>query len=301
MNLQKKDPSLMIRISVIIPVFNMIDSIEQTLCSIWNQNYKNLQLIVVDGGSTDGTKDFLELHISKIDILISEKDKGQYHAIQKGMNLATGEVVSWLNADDVYFPWTLRSVSRVFKEYEDVNWIAGLPAFLNSEGNLTHIYNTLSARPKKLIQNGGFRKKIFGYLQQESMFYRKELWNSSDGLNLNYKLAGDFELWTRFAEQTSLVSVNIPLAGFRISENSRSKKMADKYELEVKNIIKKEPLLYKLILFISKNNVINKLIRLMVWRKADVIYFSVSKQNFLKAKKFRPISSISLTQLILEK
>ena len=108
-------------------------------------------------------------------------------------------------------------------------------------------------------------------------------------------------MWTRFAEQTSLVSVNIPLAGFRISENSRSKKMADKYELEVKNIIKKEPLLYKLILFISKNNVINKLIRLMVWRKADVIYFSVSKQNFLKAKKFRPISSISLTQLILEK
>ena len=291
----------MIKISIIIPVYNMVGTINKTLNSVLDQKYPNLELIVIDGNSNDGTKEKLESRQEDFQILISEPDNGQYEAIQKGMSLATGEVVSWLNADDIYFPWTLRSVSRVFKEYEDVNWIAGLPAFLNSEGNLTHIYNTLSARPKKLIQNGGFRKNIFGYLQQESMFYRKELWNSSVGLDLNYELAADFELWTRFAEQTSLVSVNIPLAGFRISENSRSKKMADKYELEVKNIIKKEPLMYKLILFFSKNNIINKLIRLMIWRKVDVIYFSVSKQNFLNAKKIRPISSISLTQLILEK
>ena len=71
----------------------------------------------MDGDSTDGTKEFLELHSSKITIFISEKDNGQYHAIQKGMSLATGEVISWLNADDIYFPWTLDRVNFFLQNF----------------------------------------------------------------------------------------------------------------------------------------------------------------------------------------
>ena len=127
----------MIKISIVLPVFNMISTIPQTINSILDQKYKNLELIIIDANSTDGTKEYLEQRKNDFSILVSENDKGQYHAIQKGMSLANGEVVSWLNADDVYFPWTLHKVNLFFNKFPQTNWIAGLPGFLDSSGNLT--------------------------------------------------------------------------------------------------------------------------------------------------------------------
>ena len=290
----------MLKISIVIPVFNMVDTIEQTLSSIWDQNYKNLQLIVMDGASTDGTKEFLELHKDKIDIFISEKDNGQYHAIQKGMSLATGEVVSWLNADDIYFPWTFNRVNLFFQSFEKINWIVGLPSFLDCSGNITHIYNNLSARPNKLIRNGAFRNNVFGYLQQESMFFRKSLWDKIGGLDLNYNLAADFELWTRFATISSVISVNIPLSGFRIDDNSRSKKYIRIYEQEVDQILKSLGRNYSLIQLLSKSNIINKLIRLLTYRKQKVIFYSITKRKWICKSFILPVSSISFQNLRLE-
>ena len=290
----------MIKISIVVPVFNMIDTIEQTLSSIWNQNYGNLELIVMDGDSTDGTKEFLNLHKDKLDIFISEKDKGQYHAIQKGMSLATGEVVSWLNADDVYFPWTLTRVNLFFQSFEKINWIAGLPSFLDNTGNITHIYNNLSSRPQNFIRNGAFRNNVFGFLQQESMFFRKSLWDNVGGLDLDYTLAADFELWTRFAKISSIVSVNIPLSGFRIDDNSRSKKYVRIYDEEVNQIVNSSARYYSLIQLFSKSNIINKLIRLLTYRKQKVIFYSVSKQKWICKSFILPISTISFSNLRLE-
>ena len=290
----------MIKISIVVPVFNMVNTIEQTLGSIWHQNYQNLQVIVVDGGSTDGTKEFLDKNSSKIDILISEKDNGQYHAIQKGINLADGEVVSWLNADDVYFPWTFISVSRCFEMDENIRWISGLPAFLDANGNLSHIHNNLSARPQRSILKGAFRKNVFGYLQQESMFYKKSLWDKVGGINLNYKLAADFELWLRFAEETALVSVNSPLAAFRIDPNSRSKKLVKEYSNEVRFVLDEVGSQFKIIELLSRFSFLNKLIRSLIWRKQNVIYYSVLRKEWIYKSTYRPISTISLSNLLLE-
>ena len=290
----------MIKISIIVPVFNMIDTIEQTLSSIWNQNYENLELIVMDGDSSDGTKEFLNFHKSKIDIFISEKDKGQYHAIQKGMDLATGEVVSWLNADDIYFSWTLNRVNLFFQYFEKINWIAGLPSFLDNTGNITHIYNNLSARPQNFIRYGAFRNNVFGYLQQESMFFRKSLWDKVGGLDLNYNLAADFELWTRFAQISSIVSVNIPLSGFRIDDNSRSKKHVRIYEEEVNEIVNRSDKRYSLIQLFSKFNLINKFIRLITYRKQKVIFYSITKRKWICKSFILPMSTVSFSYLKLE-
>ena len=290
----------MIKISIVVPVFNMIDTIEQTLSSIWNQNYDNLELIVMDGDSTDGTKEFLNLHKDKIDVFISKKDKGQYYAIQKGMRLATGEVVSWLNADDIYFPWTLDRVNLFFQSFEKINWIAGLPSFLDCTGNITHIYDNLSSRPQNFIRNGAFKNNVFGYLQQESMFFRKSLWDKVGGLDLDYTLAADFELWTRFAKKSAVVSVNIPLSGFRIDDNSRSKKYVRIYEEEVNEIVKSSGKSYSVIQFLSKLNLINKLIRLLTYRKQKVIYYSITKRKWICKSFILPISTVSFSNLKLE-
>tara|TARA_B100001057_G_C22871531_1_gene959204 strand:- start:7821 stop:8693 length:873 start_codon:yes stop_codon:yes gene_type:complete len=289
----------MIKISIVVPVFNMFNTIEQTLNSIWQQNYSNLELIVIDGGSTDGTYNFLKENKNKIDFLVSENDNGQYHAIQKGFDLASGEIISWINADDVYFPWTLKTVNDVFSKWEDVNWIIGLASFLNSEGNLTNI-SSLSSKNSKHIYKGRFRKNVFGYLQQESMFYRKKILDNAGGLNLNFSLAADFELWTRFAKNNVLYSLNLPIAAFRKTKNSRSKKMESVYLDEVKIIIK-DKFIYKLINYCSqKSKVFNFLIRSLLYKKSHVIYYSRNSQKLKRKKLLLSFNSISLSNLFLE-
>lgn len=290
------------KISVVVPCYNMVQTISQTLESIWNQKFQDLELIVVDGASTDGTLEYLQEHKDKIDLIISEKDEGQYHAIQKGMSVATGDVLCWLNADDVYFSWTFKVVEDIFNKYSEVNWIAGIPAFLDKNGVLTNVYNSVSARPAKMIANGGFRQNVFGYLQQESMFWRKEVWQKVNGLNLNLNLASDFELWTRFALFYNLTSIGLPLSGFRKHEKSRSNLLREQYDQEVGSIVVTAENKYHFIERLSrKSTILNKLIRLLIWKKVEIIYFSVSKNEWIKTKVRRPISTITFTHLLLEK
>ncbi|MBN1599237.1 MAG: glycosyltransferase [Bacteroidales bacterium] len=280
----------------------MANFIEQTIKSVIGQEYPNLEYIIIDGKSTDNTLSIINKYKDKINTIISEPDNGQYDAIQKGMNMATGEVLAWLNADDVYFPWTLKRVAKIFSSYPEIKWISGIAAFLDEEGDLTNIYNTVNARPSNLISKGFFRHGIYGYLQQESMFWRRELWESTGGLNLSYKLAGDFELWTRFARISEHVTIGLPLSGFRMRAESRSKIQENKYFTEVmqvyRKLSRKQQLIHKVA---STNQIMNKLIRLFVWKKALVYYFSISKQKWILEKRRRPVSSVSFSQLLLEK
>lgn len=142
------------KISVITPRYNMANTIELTINSIVNQNYPNLEYILVDGLSTDGTINIINKYKDKIELFISESDKGQYDAIKKGMNHATGDILCWLNVDDIYFPWTLNIVANIFEKNPEINWISGIPAFLDKKGCLSNIYNAVSAKPSKFIKEG---------------------------------------------------------------------------------------------------------------------------------------------------
>ena len=291
-----------LKISVVTVCYNMADYIDKTLLSVVNQNYKNLEYIIIDGNSTDDTVSIIKKYENYITKFVSEPDNGLYDAIQKGMKLATGDILAWLNADDVYFPWTLEIVSKIFTEHTEVNWISGMAAFLDENGQLTNIYNTINARPAALIRRGHFRYGLYGYLQQESMFWRRELWEKTGGLNLEYRLAGDFELWTRFARHSEHVTVGLPLAGFRMRAGSRSKVQEEKYLEEVKKACRNLPGRFSLLARIaSSSQIINKLVRLLVWKKAPVYYFSMSKQRWFLARRRRPVSSVSFSQLLLEK
>ena len=132
------------------------------------------------------------------------------------------------------------------------------------------------------------------------MFYRKSLWDKVGGLNLDYKLAADFELWTRFAKEASIVSVNIPLSGFRIDNNSRSKQLINIYENEVSKIFSKLGNKNRMIRFISKSRFLNKVVRLLIWKNQEVIFYSVSQRKWCLKKVLRPISTISFSNLKLE-
>ena len=182
------------KISIITVCYNMEKYIEKTIQSILNQDYPNLEYIIVDGGSSDSTMEIIEKYRDKITKIICEPDDGMYDAINKGIKASKGEILAWLNADDSYFPWTLKTVSKIFSEHNDINWITGIPSFMDEGGNLTNIYTHAAAKPSKAIANGWFREGVYGYLMQENMFWRRDLYNKSGGLDVSYKFAGDFDL-----------------------------------------------------------------------------------------------------------
>ncbi len=193
----------------------MAGYIGQTIQSVVSQNYPNLEYIVIEGDSKDGTTEVINRFADKIAKVVIEPDGGQYHAIQKGMNMATGEVLAWINADDIYCPWTLSVVSEIFSNFPDVDWITGLTTYINEAGQCVSVANTASAYPVKYIRNGWFRSYLGGYLQQESVFWRRSLWEKVGGLDLTLSCAADFKLWTEFARHADLVTVAVPLAAFR--------------------------------------------------------------------------------------
>lgn len=278
----------------------MAQYIEATIKSVLSQGYPNLEYIVIDGGSTDGTQQIIEKYKEQLAYYVSEPDKGMYDAISKGFDKATGDILAWINADDVYMPWTLETVNRVFSNYPETQWIGGKYAFLNEDGTLGQIFPRTSIRSQRDIANGWCRDGILGPLQQESMFWRKELYSSSRGLDTSYRYAGDFELWTRFAAYAPLAKIDIPLAAFRKRKTSLSRDGKEKYVAEIKRATVGKPefpnLFWKLL---YKKSVAIQLLRMLHYGKSDVFYFDLTTQELRKKSVCNNASNHSIQSLLL--
>jgi glycosyltransferase involved in cell wall biosynthesis len=299
----KNNITILPKISIITSCFNAETYIEATLKSVLDQDYANLQFIVIDGGSSDGTLAILNRYLHKITILVSEPDDGQYHGIAKGMDLADGDILAWINADDCYFPWTFSVVGEIFSKYGEVNWIIGTPAYSNLSGQCSRISSVAaSCYPVNDIINGWYRSGISGYLQQESMFWRKSLWKEIGGLNLKYGLAADFDLWCRFAKCSELVSVAIPLTMFRRRPGEqRSSVGLDVYEKEVIDICSKLDQPFLLVkIFSEKFEILRHLFRIMRWKKGPVIFYSTLESAWKLVRVRVPISRVSLIDMYFE-
>ena len=250
------------KISIITPVFNRVGMIEQTIQSVISQDYPNLEYIIIDGGSTDGTVDVIrkyadneairreddkairqengesEVHASRLitsspNCLIkwlSGPDQGMYHAIMKGMAMATGEIVAWINSDDMYHTGALHIVGQIFAQLTEVEWLIGTPTLYNAEGRCVKTF------PTQYWSWERFKHGDFRWLQQESTFFRKSLFDRVGGLNLDDRLAADFELWCKMFQTAKLYSVNTILGGFRQHGEQLSIEGQNRYEAEVRTI-----------------------------------------------------------------
>ena len=250
------------KISIITPVYNRVGMIGQTIQSVLGQNYPNLEYIIIDGGSTDGTVDVIREYAdseairlkgykankvsetSPNDLIssspnslptqvvrwISEKDNGMYHAIMKGMAMATGEIVAWINSDDMYHTGALHIVGQIFAQLPEVEWLTGTPTLYNAEGRCVKTF------PTQYWSWERFKRGDFRWLQQESTFFRKSLFDKVGGLNMDYRLAADFELWCKMFLHAKLYSVNTILGGFRQHGEQLSIEGKSRYEAEVRTI-----------------------------------------------------------------
>ena len=228
--------------TIVTPAYNCEQFIEDCILSIKNQKYPNFEHIIIDGGSTDGTIDIIKKYENTYPMRwISEKDNGMYDAIAKGFSMAKGDVYSWINADDMYMPWTLQTVNLAMNVH-GVSWCKGINSYFTEQGALYFQSKKRHVLPvsKKWIAKGYCDGYITGFLQQESMFWKAELWQKSGGLNSHYRYAGDYHLWKNFAKYEKLYTINSVIAGFRKRKGQLSGDR-DKYYAEIPkiNLLKK--------------------------------------------------------------
>lgn len=222
------------KISIITPSFNQGKYLEYTIKSVLDQNYPNLEYIIIDGGSTDDSVEIIKRYESRLAHWESATDNGMYDALNKGFAKSTGEIMAWVNSDDMYHPNSLFTVAEIFTEHPSVQWITGAVTFFD-ERNRT--VNVSPSRQWSIydILNGDWK-----YIQQESTLWSRSLWNKTGGfLSTKYKYAGDFELWTRFFLSDKLFVTDALIGGFRFRKSNQfSLDHLDEYHLEGIEIIK---------------------------------------------------------------
>lgn len=224
------------KISIVTPNFNGAKYLEATILSVINQEYPNLEYIIIDGGSTDGSVDIIKKYEDKITSWVSEPDNGLYDAIQKGFDKSTGDIMAWINSDDMYYKGSFSIVSEIFLNFKDINWIMGIPSFYDEIGRTVHVSNF------KRWSKFNYYTKDYQWIQQESVFWRRDLWEKVEGrINTNIKLAGDLDLWLQFFRYDKLYTLNALLSGFRIrSKDQLSLDFQEEYGLEAEDLIDKE-------------------------------------------------------------
>jgi glycosyltransferase involved in cell wall biosynthesis len=231
--------------SVVTPCINAEDRIESTILSVLNnteiqEERAKLEYIVCDGSSSDRTVEIVKRLFEQAKkpnmslTLITEPDKGMYDALAKGLKKTTGDVISYINAGDLYAPTAFRIVSEVMDKW-NIKWLSGMIVVYNMFGDITYAATPFRYQ-KELIKKGFYKGRFLPFIQQESVFWDSKLLN-----NVNYneltrlKYAGDFHLWKSFAQTTELMVVNAWLGGFLVHQGQLSEDMS-KYLEEMRDV-----------------------------------------------------------------
>lgn len=229
------------KISIVTPSYNQASFLEETITSVLDQNYPNLEYIIVDGGSRDNSVEIIQKYSKNLHFWVSEPDNGQYHAINKGFCHATGDIFAWLNSSDFYLPWTLRTVGSIFSGCSEVSWLTTLNKLVFSEDGSCINNRQVPGYSREAFLDGCYLPvwpRNLGWIQQESTFWRKDLWEKVGGVNEQYDFAADFDLWGQFFRYAHLYGAPCPLAGHRYHSEQRSQ-AENHYKDEAESILNK--------------------------------------------------------------
>lgn len=201
-------------ISIVIPSFNQGNYIEQTITSILGQYYSNLELIVIDGGSTDCTLDIIKKYAHLITYYVSEPDKGQADAINKGFRVAKGDILAWLNSDDMYLPCTLSKVANMIGDSKE-------PKLLY--GGCLHFFEGKEQTYGYLPPNFDSERLTYAdYIIQPSSFWSRSLWETVGELNESYNYVLDWEWFIRATKTCTFTPIQDYLSIYRLHENHKT-------------------------------------------------------------------------------
>ena len=202
-------------VTIITPSLNQARFLEATIQSVLSQDYPRIEYMIVDGGSNDGSVDVIKKHESKLAWWVSEKDKGQTDAINKGFAHAKGEILAWINSDDTYEPGAVSAAVKYLQDHPEVGMVYGDCNFINESGRVIGKFGSAQTNYRLLRQG-------YAHIPQQTMFLRADLWKQVGPLDPSFYFAMDYDLWTRIAARTEIKYVPQTWANFRLHTSGKT-------------------------------------------------------------------------------
>lgn len=207
------------RISIVTPSYNQGKFIERTVRSVLLQRYPDLEYIVMDGGSTDDTLDRLAPYMEQFACFVSEPDKGQADAIAKGFARSSGEIMAYLNSDDLLAPDALHFVASFFRDNPNIDWIYSHRCTVDDDDRVIRYWI--------LLPHQNFLMRRWDYIPQETCFWRRSLFEKTGNIDRSYQFAMDYDLFVRFMNSGRGRRLNRFLAAFRDHSGSKTKQLLE--------------------------------------------------------------------------
>jgi glycosyltransferase involved in cell wall biosynthesis len=200
-------------VTIVTPSFNQGQFIEDTIQSVLNQEYTNIEYLVVDGGSTDDTISILKKYGGRLR-WVSERDRGQADAIMKGFEMSRGDILCWLNSDDTLLPGAIQSVAALFESRPETGMVYGKTYYTDEAGKIISEYATEPFDFKRLA--------TVTFICQPSTFFKRDVFFDAGGLNRDLQYTMDYDLWIRIAEKVKVEYLPEFVSTYRLHGTSKT-------------------------------------------------------------------------------
>jgi GT2 family glycosyltransferase len=216
-------------VSIVTPSYNQVPFLEQTMRSVLEQDYPSLEYIVVDGASSDGSVEIIRKYSDRLAWWVSEKDKGQGEAINKGLARAKGEIVGWINSDDYYLPNAVSSAVKIFERNPDVVLVYGDMLAVDQTGETTNVLKYSQYSLEDLL--------CFQIIGQPAVFFRRDAYEKAGGIDTTFHFMLDHHLWIRIAEQGKILHVPQIWAAARYHPLAKNRSKPVEFGIEALRIL----------------------------------------------------------------
>lgn len=220
-------------VSIVTPSFNQAAFLEETICSVLDQDYDNLEYIIVDGGSTDGSLEIIQKYADRLAWWVSEPDQGQTDAINKGFAKSRGEILAWLNSDDTYLAGAISEAAAYLVTYPEVGAVYGDANLIDEQGAVIGRFPARQTDYSRLMRG-------YVHIPQQATFFRGNLWRKVGPLDPSFFFAMDYDLWVRLSKEAPLKYHPRLWANFRLHGDAKSVESDDRCWPEMVKVHRRE-------------------------------------------------------------
>lgn len=220
-------------VSIVTPSYNQAAYLEETIRSVLNQDYQNLEYIIVDGGSNDGSLEVIEKYANELAWWVSESDRGQTDAINKGFSRAKGEILAWINSDDTYLLGAISEAAEFLESHPDIGLVYGDANLVDEGGDVIGRFPARQTDNRRLMRG-------FVHIPQQASFFRADIWRLVGPLDPSFYFAMDYDLWVRISQQSPIEYYPRLWANFRLHGDAKSIEADDRCWPEMVRVHRRE-------------------------------------------------------------